>query len=190
MKIAWSFFCPALAAMVFSVVSGCATSSPYDHAENWIVKEDAARAFAIPSDVIYVQGEFYTDVQDLPSMEQYVRYAVGGQRFAGLARVFSPLITYPEDIKTAVGWYLDNLHEAGRPFVFIGEGRCGAALKMYEESHRGELESKGLVASFYTDEENKGFVTGEMVRKIRNAVFRARYRAQWGRDMPEGMLSE
>ena len=48
----------------------------------------------------------------------------------------------------------------------------------------------GLVASYYTDTYRKGFVTSQMVEEIRRAVARARFKAIWGKDMPEGMLSD
>ena len=42
--------------------------------------------------------------------------------------------------------------------------------------------------SFYTDEYRKGFVTDEMVREIKIAISRARFRKSWDREMPDGML--
>ena len=54
---------------------------------------------------------------------------------------------------------------------------------------RSGLKKKGLVASFYTDDYRKGFVTAEMVEEIKKAVERARFREVWGKEVPEGMLS-
>ena len=72
--------------------------------------------------------------------------------------------------------------------MFIGEGVGGALLKAYEEENEVWLLKRGLVAKFYTEKPYKGFVSEDMLREIRNAVAIARYRAQWGRDMPADML--
>ena len=44
-------------ALAAFTVAGCLTS-PYDQVENWLIREDAVRAFAIPADVIYVQKKY------------------------------------------------------------------------------------------------------------------------------------
>ena len=70
--------------------------------------------------------------------------------------------------------------------MFIGEGTGGAFLREYEKVHAEELAEEGLLASFYSDKTDDSlFVTDELVREIKNAVARDRYRRQWGRDMPE-----
>ena len=61
-------------------------------------------------------------------------------------------------------------------------------LQAYEKEHEEKLKDMGLVASFYTDRAHKGFVTQDTVRQIKEAVAKARFRAVWGRDAPEGML--
>lgn len=87
-------------------------------------------------------------------------------------------------------WYFKYHHKDGRPFVFIGEGEGGRLLKAYEQNDVDELKKKGLVTSFYTDDSRKGFVTPEMIEEIKKAVARARFREVWGKEMPEGMLSD
>ena len=168
---------------------GCSsTKSPYDHLENWLIREDAVRPFSIPVDIIYVQSDLYVDMNNVSAMYTYAKEAVGKGKFDGLARVFSPLVALPEDVEKAVEWYLDNHHAGKRPFVFIGEGEGGALLKAYEGENEESLSEIGLVARFYTEKPYKEFVSEDMLRKIRNAVALARYRAQWGREMPENML--
>ena len=70
-----------------------------------------------------------------------------------------------------------------------GDNRVEVQTQVYELT-ADDLKDDGLVASFYTDEARKGFVTEEMVKEIRQAVYRARYRAVWDREMPEDMLKE
>ena len=176
-------------ALAAFTVAGCLTS-PYDQVENWLIREDAVRAFAIPADVIYVQNDLYVNMAHVPIMHNYAQTEVGNGRFHGLARVFAPLVATPEDLEGALDWYFWNHHERDRPFVFIGEGEGGALLKAYEKKHCKMLSRKGLVARFYTDAARKGFVTKEMVHEIRNAIERARYRRMWGHEMPEGMLNQ
>lgn len=171
--------------------AGCLSSrSPYDYVENWLIREDPARAFAINSDLIYVQSDLYVDMKALPSMSSYAKSEVGNGRFRGVARVFAPLIADENDLEAALDWYFRYHHEKNRPFSFIGEGAGGALLKSYEEKNGEWLRDKGLIISFYTDTAHKGFVNPSMVREIKHAVIRARYRAQWGRDMPEDMLKD
>jgi len=171
------------------LLAGCLSSkSPYDHLENWLIREDPVRQFSIAADVIYVQSDLYVDMNNVAAMYTYARDAVGNGKFDGLARVFSPLVAMPEDVEMAVKWYLDKHHTGKRPFVFIGEGVGGALLKAYEEENEEWLLKRGLVAKFYTEKPYKGFVSEDMLREIRNAVAIARYRAQWGREMPANML--
>jgi len=174
-----------------ALLAGCLSSkSPYDHLENWLIREDPTRSFSISADLIYVQDALYVNMRNVPAMYTHAKDTVGRGRFNGVARVFSPLVATPEDVELAMEWYLDGPHDGKRPFVLVGEGKGGAMLKAYEEANAKKLAKEGLVASFYADEPSDSFVTDDMVRKIRNATARARYRAQWGRDMPEDMLGD
>ena len=176
----------AIFAAALLALAGC-RSSPYDYMENWAMREDAVRSFSVGADLIYLQGVLYTNVSAVAGITAYVRSEVGKGRFTGVARVFSPLVEREEDLAMALDWYFDNCG-GGRPFFFVGEGAGGAMLKAYEESNSDYLKGKGLVASFYTEVSNEGFVKDWMVREVRDAVSRRRYRMQWGREMPDGML--
>ena len=171
-----------------SALAGCTTSSPYDYVENWLIREDPVRTFVVPSDVFYVQGSLYSNVAHVPLMYSYAQTEVGRKRFSGIARVFSPLIANSDDLEKALDWYFKYHHVKDRPFSFIGEGEGGALLQAYEKEHEEKLKRLGLVASFYSDKARKGFVTQDTVREIKEAVAKARFRAVWGRDAPEGML--
>ena len=171
-----------------SALAGCTTSSPYDYVENWLIREDPVRTFVVPSDVFYVQGSLYSNVAHVPLMYSYAQTEVGRNRFSGIARVFSPLIANSDDLEKALDWYFKYHHVKDRPFSFIGEGEGGALLQAYEKEHEEKLKRLGLVASFYSDKARKGFVTQDTVRQIKEAVAKARFRAVWGRDAPEGML--
>ena len=174
---------------VLVLLAGCQISSPYDYLENWLIREDPVRMFAIPADVIYVQSELYTKLANVQKMQDHAKLEVGYNKFSGLARVFSPLVASPEDMEEALKWYFKYHHKKDRSFVFIGEGEGGRLLREYEDQHADDLREKGLVASYYCDDHKRGFVTQEMVDEIREAVARARFRHVWGKDMPEGMLS-
>jgi len=181
----------AIAIVASALLSGCfSVKSPYDYVENWLIREDPARTFAIHSDLIYVQGRLYVDMKELSEMSSYAKSEVGRGRFNGVARVFSPLIANDKDLEDALDWYFSHHHEKNRPFSFIGEGEGGALLKAYEEKNAEKLRKKGLIISYYTETSRKGFVNDSMVREIRRAITRARYRAQWRREMPEDMLKE
>jgi len=176
MRHAAAIFAAALVA-----IAGCQLS-PYDYAENWVMREDAVRPFSVGADVIYLQGELYTNISAVAEITAYVRNEVGKGKFQGIARVFSPLVASAEDLDMALEWYFD--HCGGhRPFVFIGEGACGALLKQYEEQRSEELKEMGLIASFYTESSHEGFVKDPLVRAVRDMVAARRYREQWGRDL-------
>lgn len=169
-----------------AAISGCFSySSPYDYAENWIIREDPARTFSIPADVFYVPHDLYTNVAMLPPMNSYVRSEVGNGRFSGTARVFSPLIATEDDLENALRWYFKYHHNRKRPLFFIGEGLGGSMLQAYEQRNARFLKVAGFVKSFYTKSAHKGFVTDDMVKDIKQSVVRTRFRAIWGRDMVE-----
>ena len=174
--------------LIAAFLAGCVSSSPYDYMENWLIREDPVRTFVVPSDLFYVQSSLYSNVAHVPLMHSYAQTEVGQGRFSRIARVFSPLVANSDDLEKALDWYFRYHHEKGRPFSFIGEGEGGALLQAYERENEEKLKSMGLVASFYTDHARKGFVTQDTVRQIKEAVAKARYRAVWGRDAPEGML--
>ena len=178
-----------LAAAAFA--AGCASSpEPYHYLENWLIRDDPVRQFTTHSDLIYLQGELYGDMHKVPSMSLHAKSEVGNGRLNGVARVFSPLVATPKDLEMALDWYFRHYHSKGWPFVFVGEGAGGKLLKDYEAAHAAELKKQGLVTSYYTDSSEPGFVTDEMIHEIKNEVMRVRYRQQWGREMPEGMLGK
>jgi len=179
----------AFAVLAAALACGCRTKSPYDFMDNWLIRDNAVRPFAVPADVIYLQDRLYNDMKAVSAMNYRAKHEVGNGRFSGLARVFAPLVANADDVKSAMKWYFRN-REGERPFVFIGEGAGGALLKAYEEENADSLKDDGLVASFYSEVENGPFVTGEMVNEMRNAVLRSRYRTTWRREIPEGMLSK
>ena len=181
----------AIAIVAPALIAGCMSSkSPYDYAENWLMREGAVRTFTVGSDLIYVQDRLYLSMNDIPFMSAHAMSEVGNGRFRGIARVFSPLVANADDLEKAIDWYLSKHHDGDRPFAFIGEGEGGAFLKAYSEKNYDWLEKKGLVASFFVSLPDKDFVSEEMIRAIRNRAAGVRYRRQWGREMPEGMLGE
>lgn len=177
---------PVGACAMALALAGC-FSSPYDYSENWILREDYTRSFAVPIDVIYVQGLPYVRLSELKKIDAYAKNEVGHDRFEGELRVFAPLVANPEDMENAVKWYLKRHHTGHRPFAFIGEGECGRFLREYEEANEASLKKKGLVASFYTTSTHKGFVTDDMASEIKKASVRVRYHDVWNRKMPAEM---
>ena len=176
--------------LLAAAFTGCWSCSPYNHAENWLICEGATRPFAVPADVFYVQGTLYNNVANVPMMYSHALAEVGKGRFKGVARVFSPLVATEDDVARAFKWYCMHHHEKKRPFFFIGEGEGGKLLKRYEQGNRETLEAMGLVGSYYTDVGHKGFVTSDLVKKIKAAIEHVRFRAIWKREMPEEMVHE
>lgn len=170
----------AVSAIIFA---GCC-SSPYDYVDYWLIREDPLLTFAVNADVIYLQSELLLDTARVPAMFARAKSEVGNGRFDGVARVFAPLVSSSEDVEMMIKWYLKNHHEKMRPFAFIGEGEAGRLLRAYEQAHADSLRKDGFIGGFYTDETDGDFVNDEIVRKIKDAAMRARYRGIWGRDMP------
>jgi len=180
-------FLPVLLA---AALAGCQSHSPYSYMENWLICEGATRTFAVPADVFYVQGTLYNNVANVPMMYSHARAEVGKGRFSGIARVFSPLVANEEDVALAFKWYLMHFHERKRPFFLIGEGEGGKLLKRYEMANLQCLKVMGLAGSYYTEVGHKGFVTPELVKKIKADLAHLRFRTAWGREMPEGMVHD
>ena len=176
--------------LLVAVLAGCQSHSPYRYAENWLICEAATRPFAVPADVFYVQGALYHNIANGPLMYSYALSEVGKGKFSGIARVFAPLVANEEDVARAIKWYTMRFHQRKRPFFFIGEGEGGKLLKQYEQDHLSSLKAMGLAGSFYTDVGHKGFVTGDMVKKIKSIIEHVRFRATWGREMTEEMVHE
>lgn len=182
---------PLFAFAACAVVCGCCScKTPYDYRDNWLIREDPVRPFVVPADLIYVSNELYTSAAAHSRLLAHAGDEVGGGRFDGIARVFAPLIANSEDLEDAIDWYFKYHHEKGRCMIFIGEGVGGAMLKAYEAENKDDLVAEGLVASFYREIPDGGFVTDDMVLKIKHAITKARYKSIWGRDMPEEMLNE
>ena len=173
-----------------AVLAGCQSHSPYRHSENWLIYEAATRPFAVPADVFYVQGALYKNIANAPLMYSYAQSEVGNRKFGGVARVFSPLVSNEEDVALAIKWYLMHFHPKKRPFFLIGEGEGGKLLKQYEQEHQSALKAFGLAGSFYSDVGHKGFVTNDMVKKIRLITEHVRFRYTWKREMLEEMVHE
>ena len=175
----------AFVAISTIVLAGCfSCTSPYDYVDYWLIREDALLTFAVNADVIYLQDELYLDAARLPAMYARAKAVVGNGRFDGVARVFSPLVSSADDVVMAIKWYLKNHHEGKRPFAFIGEGEGGRILWAYERLHSEDLKKAGFIGGFYTDDTDGDFVNDEIVRKIKDASMRVRYRNIWGREMP------
>jgi len=176
--------------LLAATLAGCWSCSPYNYAENWLICEGATRPFAAPADVFYVQGTLYNNVANVPMMYSHALAEVGKGRFKGVARVFAPLVATEEDVARAFGWYALRFHERKRPFFLIGEGEGGKLLKRYEQKNLEALQAMGLAGSFYTDVGHKGFVTSDMVKKIKSIIEHVRFRAIWKREMPEEMVHD
>ena len=182
-----SAFLPVLLA---AALAGCKSHSPYRYADNWLINEAATRPFAVPADVFYVQGALYHNIANGPLMYSYAVSEVGKGKFEGIARVFSPLVANEEDVAHAIKWYLTRYHQRKRPFFLIGEGEGGKLLKQYEQDHQSALKTIGLAGSFYSEVGHKGFVTNDMIKKIKSITEHVRFRAIWEREMTEEMVHD
>ena len=176
--------------LLAAAVAGCRSHSSHRYSENWLIYEAATRPFAVPADVLYVQGALYHNIANGPLMYSYALSEVGRGKFNGVARVFSPLIANEGDVASAIKWYLMHCHQRKRPFFLIGEGEGGKLLRQYEQDHQGSLKALGLAGSFYSEVGHKGFVTSDMVKKIKSITEHVRFRATWGREMTEELVHD
>ena len=165
----------ALSLLALAALPGCRSSSTFEYAESWLIREDPIRPFAVPSDLIYIQDELYDDMAKLQTMAHYAQTQVGNGRFNGVARVFSPLVETEADVENALKWYFRYHHSKDRPFFFLGEGRGGALLEKYETLHAEDLAKAGLAGSRYSKTPDAGFVNDELVKAVRDEIQKARY---------------
>ena len=176
--------------VLFAVMCGCSSMSPYDYSDAWLIMESPLRPFVVPADIIYVQAKPYTKGVSVPELHAYANSEVGRGKFASIARVFAPLVANSDDMKAALEWYFKYHHEGKRSFIFIGEGECGRILHEYEVLNAKKLRKKGLVASYYTNTSHEHFVTEEMVAEIKSLLLKTRYETVWDREMPAEKASD
>lgn len=143
------------------LLSGCAVS-PYNYADNWVIRQNAKPLYFANYDLIYfypegiinndtVKVNWALDRTNAEKFFLFCRYQTI-EVFGNRVRVFCPFVrridcdTLYHDVDSSLQFYLDELHPKRRPFVIMGEG-SGAltAYKVLLEKKKLSPEN-GLVA--------------------------------------------
>lgn len=161
------------------LIVGCNSARPYYNIDNWYVRQNAVPQYFARYDVFYLHPEFYVGmVQSISNHDYTVKYT--SDLFGKKVRIFAPLCRKAEDAEEALEWYLDNYHDSGRPFVFIGEGEGRKMLKpLIEDSWK-----QGLVSYHW------GRPTTNMVMRITAEIDEFLYRRDWGDKWEERMARD
>ena len=121
-------FGTAARALALALLAGCSTPpSPYSHAENWVVRQNAVPVYFAAYDVIFVAPG-----AEPSATRRHGRVTAQTQPFGRGARVFAPVVRAASETEAvretaeAIRFYLATYHPDGRPYVLVGAGESGA----------------------------------------------------------------
>ncbi len=155
----------------------------YSSKEKWMVRDNAKPRYSLPYDIFYVGAEAYSSEMDLEEFHNFVvRELV--RRCEMYARVFTPLVQTPKDVKAAFKLYMDLYHgKQPRPFAIICQGTEGKFMLDIAKSKDNKLRKAGLFYLKYSDYQDESFVTEELNAEIQEAYEDYHRKVLWGRDV-------
>lgn len=132
---------------------GCTTAvSPYDYADNWLIRENDIPQYHSSFDLFYI-GDIPAGYGDSRRDRfNWVRTHTNDV-FGDRVRVFAPQISDPDAEKTAAAlqYYLDHFHREGHPFVLLAEGKFADLLYQAMRKVDGLSVENGFVAAYLPD---------------------------------------
>ena len=182
-----SLFAFALFVAITAAVCGCSSPSPYEHRNNWVVRDNATPQYFADYDVFLLftpkpERYDFANKEAISSLydELYGNFVTN---FGKKVRIFSPLLRQGSEINDAglaIEQYLDHYHDPGRHYVILIEGRDAA----FEREFRGEL-AKYLKPKYgftLLKSEDKFNIDSNFTVRVGNAVYRRKIKATWGVD--------
>ena len=132
--------------------SGCSSVSPYDYADNWLIRENDIPQYYSKFDLFYI-GKAPSGYGDTHDIQFNWTKTHTNDIFGRGVRVFAPKIKTPDakNVAEALQYYIDSFHKEGHPFVLLAEGK--AADLLYAAMQKvSKLEVKnGFIAAYLPD---------------------------------------
>ena len=143
-----------LFAAAFALFSfcGCSTVSPYDYADNWLIRENDIPQYYSKFDLFYI-GKAPAGYGDTHDIQFNWTKTHTNDIFGRGVRVFAPKIKTP-DVKKVAGalqYYLDHFHKTGHPFVLLAEGKSADLLYAAMRKVSGMTVKNGFIAAYLPD---------------------------------------
>lgn len=140
------------AAVTFLLFCGCSSLSPYDYADNWLIRENDIPQYYSQFDLFYI-GKAPAGYGDTHEIQFNWTKTHTNDIFGRGVRVFAPKINTPtaENLSAALQYYLDNFHQPGHPFVLLAEGKAADLLYAAMQKTDGLTTQNGFIAAYLPD---------------------------------------
>ena len=140
---------------------GCSTASPYDYADNWLIRENDIPQYYSQFDLFYL-GKAPAEYGDTHDIQFNWTKTHTNDIFGRGVRVFAPEIQSPDvkSVAEALQYYLDRFHREGHPFVLLAEGPNADLLYAAMQEVSGITVKNGFIAAYLPD------MTPKTVRQI------------------------
>lgn len=141
-----------LFAAAFILLLFCGCASPYDYADNWLIRENDIPQYYSQFDLFYI-GKAPADYGDTHDIQFNWTKTHTNDIFGRGVRVFAPKIKNPdaENVADALKYYLSSFHQSGHPFVLLAEGKAADLLYAAMEKVSGLTVSNGFIAAYLPD---------------------------------------
>ena len=141
-----------LLAAAFTVLSFCGCQSPYDYADNWLIRENDIPQYYSKFDLFYI-GKAPAGYGDTHDVQFNWTKTHTNDIFGRGVRVFAPKIKNPDtkNVAEALQYYLNNFHESGHPFVLLAEGKAADLLYAAMQKSYGLTVRNGFIAAYLPD---------------------------------------
>lgn len=141
----------AVMAVLFACC-GCTSLSPYDYAENWLIRENDIPKYYSTFDLFYI-GKVPADYGDTHEIQFNWTKTHTNDIFGRGVRVFAPNFHKLEVqyVRDALQYYLEHFHTEGHPFVLLAEGKDADLLYEAMQEVSGLTAQNGFVAAYLPD---------------------------------------
>ena len=145
-------FCCLIVVSAIVLINGCASVSPYEYGENWLIRENDIPQYYSKFDLFYI-GKAPAGYGDTHDIQFNWTKTHTNDIFGRGVRVFAPKIQNPDvkNVTEALEFYLENFHKPGHPFVLLAEGKAADLLYQVMQKADGITVKNGFIAAYLPD---------------------------------------
>lgn len=145
-----------LAITAFLTLCGCSSVSPYDYADNWLIRENDIPQYYSKFDLFYI-GKAPAGYGDSHEIQFNWTKTHTNDIFGRCIRVFAPKIPTSDvkNVTVALQYYMDKFHVDGHPFVLLAEGNAADLLYEAMQKTSGMKVKNGFIAAYLPDMQPK-----------------------------------